>query len=59
MGVPGEPTDPAATRGEPPPEVAATELFAVDAYRRDFDAEVAEIDRDAGRVRLVRTAFYP
>ena len=59
MGVPGESTDPAATRGEPPPEVAATELFAVDAYRRDFDAEVAEIDREAGRVRLVRTAFYP
>jgi misacylated tRNA(Ala) deacylase len=53
MGVPGEPIH------EPPPELAATELFAVDAYRRDFDATVVEVDRDAGRIRLARTAFYP
>jgi misacylated tRNA(Ala) deacylase len=54
MGVPGQPT-----RGEPPATLAATELFATDAYCRDFDADVAEVDREQGRVRLVRTAFYP
>ena len=50
MGVPGNPA---------PAELAATELFAVDAYRTEFDATVTEVDREAGRVRLVRTAFYP
>jgi misacylated tRNA(Ala) deacylase len=35
------------------------ELFASDAYRRSFDATVAEVDRDGGRVALARTAFYP
>jgi len=53
MGVPGE-----ATRNVPP-ELAASELFAVDAYRHEFDSTVAEVDRDGGRIRLVRTAFYP
>ena len=53
MGVPGE-----ATRNAPP-ELAASELFAVDAYRQEFDSTVAEVDRDGGRIRLARTAFYP
>ncbi len=50
MGVPGN---------RAPAELAATELFAVDAYRHVFDATVEEVDRDGGRVRLARTAFYP
>jgi len=54
MGVPGN-----QTRGEAPAGLAETELFAVDAYRVEFDATVAEVDRDNGRVRLNRTAFYP
>jgi misacylated tRNA(Ala) deacylase len=53
MGVPGNPQEKA------PAELAATELFAVDAYRHEFDATVAEVDREGGRVRLDRTAFYP
>ena len=53
MGVPGE-----ATRNAPP-GLAASELFAVDAYRQEFDSTVAEVDRDSGRIRLARTAFYP
>jgi misacylated tRNA(Ala) deacylase len=57
MGVPGQ--HPAATRGEPPEQLAATELFAVDAYLHEFDATVAEVDRLNSRVRLARTAFYP
>jgi misacylated tRNA(Ala) deacylase len=52
MGVPG-------VRGEAPAQLAATELFAVDAYRHEFDATVTEVDRQNGRVRLARTAFYP
>ena len=54
MAVPG--------RREPegsPGDVAETELFAVDAYRRRFDAAVVGADREAGRVALGRTAFYP
>ena len=35
------------------------ELFATDAYRRSFDAAITEVDREAGRVALARTAFYP
>ena len=35
------------------------ELYSTDAYRRSFDAAVVEVDRDAGRVALSRTAFYP
>ena len=53
MGVPGNPQEKA------PPELAATELFAVDAYRRDFEAMIVEVDREGRRVRLDRTAFYP
>ena len=50
MGVPGNP---------PPTGLAETELFAVDAYRTEFDATVTEVDHEGGRVRLARTAFYP
>ena len=53
MGVPGE-----AARNAPP-QLAASELFAVDAYRAEFDSTVVEVDRDGGRIRLARTAFYP
>ena len=53
MAVPGNPQDKA------PAELAATELFAVDAYLWEFDTTVAEVDRETGRVRLDRTAFYP
>ena len=49
MGVPGN----------PPPGLAETELFAVDAYRTEFDATVTEVDHEGGRVALARTAFYP
>jgi misacylated tRNA(Ala) deacylase len=35
------------------------DLYSTDAYRRSFDAAVVEVDRDAGRVALSRTAFYP
>jgi misacylated tRNA(Ala) deacylase len=35
------------------------ELFSTDAYCRSFEAAVAEVDRETGRVALVRTAFYP
>ena len=54
MGVPGH-----QTRGEPPAGLAGTELFAVDAYRDEFDATVAEVDHEQHRIRLARTAFYP
>jgi misacylated tRNA(Ala) deacylase len=56
MGVPGQ-DQPA--RGEVPAQLAETELFAVDAYRHEFDATVAEVDRENHRIRLTRTAFYP
>jgi misacylated tRNA(Ala) deacylase len=53
MGVPG-------TFAERAPDgLADTELFAVDAYRTSFDARVVEVDREGGRLRLDRTAFYP
>lgn len=39
--------------------MAATELFAVDAYVQEFEATVAEVDTAEGRVALSRTAFYP
>ena len=42
MGVPGNP---------PPPALAATELFAVDAYRTEFDATVTEVDREGAGSR--------
>jgi misacylated tRNA(Ala) deacylase len=35
------------------------ELYSTDAYRRSFDAAVVEVDRDAARVALSRTVFYP
>ena len=54
MAVPGRPVPPGA-----PPQLAETELFAVDAYLRDFDATVEELDEEQGRVALRRTAFYP
>ncbi|MEV0828997.1 alanyl-tRNA editing protein [Nonomuraea rubra] len=50
MAVPGR---------QAPTDLAATELFAVDAYRRSFESEVAEVDPEQNRVRLARTAFYP
>lgn len=53
MGVPGNFADRA------PAGLADTELFAVDAYRREFDGRVVEVDRDGARLRLDRTAFYP
>ena len=53
MAVPGNFADRA------PAGLADTELFAVDAYRTSFDARVVEADREGGRVRLDRTAFYP
>lgn len=54
MAVPGRKIPEGA-----PPGLAGTELFSVDAYLRDFEATVDEVDRDAGRVALRRTAFYP
>jgi misacylated tRNA(Ala) deacylase len=42
-----------------PPALADTELFSVDAYRDSFEATVVDVDRDNGRVRLSRTAFFP
>ena len=51
MGVPG--------RQQPPRELAESELFAVDAYRTEFEASVVEVDPEQRRVRLDRTAFYP
>ena len=53
MGVPGNFADRA------PAGLADTELFAVDAYRTEFEATVVDVDRDGGRLRLDRTAFYP
>jgi len=53
MGVPGNFADRA------PDGLADTELFAVDAYRTTFEARVLEVDREGGRLRLDRTAFYP
>jgi misacylated tRNA(Ala) deacylase len=58
MGVPGQDRHD-ATRGAVPPGLAEAELFAVDAYCQEFEATVAEVDRDTGRLRLDRTAFYP
>ncbi|MBO0850153.1 MAG: hypothetical protein J2P20_11865, partial [Pseudonocardia sp.] len=42
-----------------PEGLVDTELFAVDAYRREFDAMVVDVDRANNRVALTRTAFYP
>jgi misacylated tRNA(Ala) deacylase len=54
MAVPGRPVPPGA-----PDDLARAELFAVDAYLREFDADIADVDREQGRVTLRRTAFYP
>jgi misacylated tRNA(Ala) deacylase len=54
MAVPGRPIPAGA-----PEQLAQTELFSVDAYRRDFDATVTDLDPEQGRVALRRTAFYP
>jgi misacylated tRNA(Ala) deacylase len=54
MALPGR-----AVPENAPRELAETELFSVDAYVRDFDARVEEVDPDGHRVRLSRTAFYP
>ncbi|HEX3567935.1 MAG TPA: alanyl-tRNA editing protein [Acidimicrobiales bacterium] len=35
------------------------ELFSVDAYVRQFDASIVELDREQRRIALARTAFYP
>jgi misacylated tRNA(Ala) deacylase len=53
MAVPGRVPDNA------PAALAGTELFSVDAYLRDFEATVEEVDAGSRRVRLNRTAFYP
>jgi misacylated tRNA(Ala) deacylase len=54
MAVPGR-----AVPENAPADLAASELFAVDAYLREFEALVEEVDADAHRVALRRTAFYP
>jgi Ser-tRNA(Ala) deacylase AlaX len=54
MAVPGRRWPDGAPR-----QLAETELFSVDAYLRDFDASVELVDREAGRVALRRTAFFP
>lgn len=54
MAVPGRKAPDGAPAG-----IADTELFAVDAYLRDFDSPVVEVDPDQHRVALARTAFYP
>ncbi|TWD84737.1 misacylated tRNA(Ala) deacylase [Kribbella amoyensis] len=54
MAVPGRKVPASAPAG-----LADTELFAVDAYRRDFDSPVIAVDPEQGRVALRRTAFYP
>ncbi len=54
MAVPGQPVPKGA-----PGELADTELFSVDAYLREFDAEVVDRDEENHRVALRRTAFYP
>jgi misacylated tRNA(Ala) deacylase len=53
MAVPGRSSN--AALGD----LAATELFSVDAYATEFGAKVVEVDREGGRIRLDRTAFYP
>ncbi len=42
-----------------PEDLARRELFAVDAYLREFDSAVEDVDTEQGRVLLRRTAFYP
>ncbi len=54
MAVPGQ-----KIPQDAPSDLARTELFSIDAYMRDFEADVVEVDREQGRVALRRTAFYP
>ena len=54
MAVPGRKVPEGA-----PEDLARSELFATDAYLREFDATIDQVDRDEGRVSLRRTAFYP
>jgi len=54
MAVPGR-----AVPENAPEDLARSELFAVDAYLREFDATVADVDAEQGRVALRRTAFFP
>jgi misacylated tRNA(Ala) deacylase len=54
MAVPGS-----KIHGSPPADLAGSELFATDAYRRSFDSTVLEVDREQGRIALARTAFFP
>ncbi len=54
MAVPGHKVPDGA-----PPGLAETELFSVDAYVREFEATVEQVDREQNRVALRRTAFYP
>ncbi|WP_020384933.1 alanyl-tRNA editing protein [Kribbella catacumbae] len=42
-----------------PAELADTELFAIDAYLREFESPVVEVDEEQRRVALRRTAFFP
>jgi len=58
MAVPGRGSDPHVPAGAPP-GLAQSELFAVDAYVRAFEADVLQVDREQSRVALRRTAFYP
>ncbi len=54
MAVPGR-----RVPADAPADLAATELFSVDAYLREFEAVVDEVDHEGHRVALRRTAFYP
>ena len=54
MAVPGRPVPAGA-----PAEIAGSELFSVDAYLREFEADVEDVDAEGHRVALRRTAFYP
>ncbi|MGH3334089.1 MAG: alanyl-tRNA editing protein [Nocardioidaceae bacterium] len=54
MAVPGQ-----KIPQDAPSDLAQTELFSIDAYMRDFEADVVDVDREQGRVALRRTAFYP
>jgi len=55
MALPGKPHLPAGA----PEQLAATELFAVDAYLQSFDADVLDVDHEGRRALLLRTAFFP
>lgn len=57
MAVPGDSDRPSATAA--PAELAARELFAVDAYLASFEADVVDVDEGQRRVLLSRTAFFP